>query len=104
MSDTQRTLAYHLFDLDNQIDAEIRAFSDNVNALTETPTKEQYSRFCGHLEYIQDMVTEADREIRTLELEKLRNDPDFLKLLQTKDSILEHSAQYSRLRNAFFKK
>lgn len=102
MAENNDRLTQKLLDLDQQLEFELRSFSDNVSALTEAPERKQYDRFCGHLNYIQELLNEADQLTRDLPLD--RNAPDFYQLLKAKGHMQEHAVTYGRLRGGFFKK
>ena len=102
MAENKNHLTEKLLELDQQLEFELHSFSDNVSALTEAPERKQYDRFCGHLNYIQALLNDADNLIRELPLD--RNDPDFYQILKTKGHLQEHAITYGRLRGGFFKK
>jgi len=102
MAENKNYLTKKLLELDQQLEFELHSFSDNVSALTEAPERKQYDRFCGHLNYIQELLNDADTLIRDLPLD--RNDPDFYQILKTKGHLQEHAITYGRLRGSFFKK
>lgn len=102
MTEINKRQAQKLLDLDQQLEQELRAFSDNVGALTEAPERKQYDRFCGHLNYIQELLNDADQLLREVPLD--RNDPSFFSLLKAKGSIQQHAVTYARLRGSFFSK
>ena len=99
MTDANQLFTQKLLDIEQQLSYELNAFSDNVTALTEALPQTQYDRFCGHLNYIQELLSDADRLTRSLTLD--RNDPAFFQLLKTKDLIREHGITYGRLQNVY---
>ncbi len=101
MRHENQSLTKKLLDLDQQLGSELRAFSDNVSSLTDTPERKQYDRYCGHLRYIQELLNDAEALTHDIQLD--RTDPAFFELLKAKDSIREHSITFGRLRGNFYK-
>lgn len=100
MTDANTSLSKQLLLLDQQLEYELRAFSDNVSALDGALERKQYDRFIGHLSYIQELLSDAEQLTHSLALD--RSDPDFFVLLKTTDRIREHSVTFGRLRGSFY--